>query len=72
MSLDRMNDMAREVGQSIDLAPGVPDRPSASQAFFANLAAETRKPHFGGMQREWVQALLIRAQEAQLYTPENP
>lgn len=42
-----------------------------SQGFFEALAAETRKPHYGGAQREWAQQILIRAQEAHLYTPEQ-
>jgi hypothetical protein len=42
-----------------------------SQAFFAELAAETRKPHYGEMQSGWVKALLVRAQERGLYKPED-
>jgi hypothetical protein len=40
-----------------------------TQLFFEELAAETRKPHFGQQAREWVQALLVRAEEAGLYQP---
>ena len=43
-----------------------------AQRFFAELAAEMRKPHFGEAFREYQRALLTRAQEANLYTPENP
>lgn len=42
-----------------------------TQGFFADFAAEMRKPHFGDMQRSWMQALLTRAIEAKLYTPED-
>lgn len=40
-----------------------------AQLFFEELANETRKPHFGDQAREWVRALLLRAQEADLYRP---
>jgi hypothetical protein len=40
-----------------------------SQQFFEALAAEARKPHFGDREKQWTAALLIRAQEAGLYTP---
>jgi len=43
-----------------------------TQLFFEELAAETRKPHFGLQAREWVAALLTRAQEAGLYQPPPP
>ena len=43
-----------------------------SQAFFSGLAAEIRKPSYGDQHREFVRALLIRAQEAELYSPELP
>lgn len=42
-----------------------------AQGFFADFAAEMRKPHFGDMQRQWMQSLLTRAIEAKLYTPED-
>lgn len=42
---------------------------SRAQGFFAQLAAEIRKPHFGVHQREFIVALLNRAQEAGLYAP---
>ena len=40
-----------------------------SQAFFAQLQAETVKPHFGGHAKELILALLLRAEEAGLYNP---
>jgi hypothetical protein len=40
-----------------------------TQTFFAQLAAETSKPHYGGRDRELVLSLLLRAQEAGLYRP---
>jgi hypothetical protein len=43
-----------------------------AQAFFAQLAAEARKPHFGDAFRDYQRALLLRAQEQGLYTPEEP
>jgi len=43
-----------------------------AQGFFSDFAAEMRKPHFGDMQRNWMNALLTRAIEAKLYTPEEP
>lgn len=43
------------------------DRP---QRFFAGLARDIRLPSYGIMQREFVEALLKRAQEAHLYEPE--
>lgn len=42
-----------------------------SQGFFEQLAASARAPHCGGNYREWVQAMLLRAQEAGLYSPEK-
>jgi hypothetical protein len=41
-----------------------------AQAFFASLAAEMRRPSYGEQSREFARALLLRAQEANLYTPE--
>lgn len=42
-----------------------------TQGFFADFAAEIRKPHFGDMQRKWMETLLTRAIEAKLYNPED-
>lgn len=42
-----------------------------TQAFFADIAHEMRRPSFGEMAASTMQALLNRAQEAQLYTPEK-
>lgn len=44
---------------------------AGSQTYFANLAGEMRRPHFGEQFREIYRALLLRAQEAGLYTPEE-
>lgn len=41
------------------------------QAFFNQLAQSARAPHCGGHYREWVQAMLLRATEAGLYSPEK-
>lgn len=41
-----------------------------AQSFFAQLAADIRKPSYGVMQRDFVESLLKRAQEANLYSPE--
>lgn len=41
------------------------------QAFFQRIADEMRRPSYGDQAREFARALLIRAQEAGLYTPEN-
>jgi hypothetical protein len=40
-----------------------------AQAFFATLAAESRRPSFGEMQSGWTRNLLLRAQEAGLFDP---
>lgn len=40
-----------------------------SQMFFAQLAREIRSVHFGDQQKIFVQALLHRATEAQLFDP---
>ena len=53
---------------SVDALSSTPDK---AQKFFAELAAEARKPHYGGQSREWMQALLIRAETEGLYTPEK-
>jgi hypothetical protein len=42
-----------------------------SQAFFHALALEIRKPSYGVLQKDFASALLLRAQEAQLYVPEE-
>lgn len=42
---------------------------SHCQGFFANLATEARRPHFGDQQRGWLQSFLLRAQEAGLFDP---
>jgi hypothetical protein len=42
-----------------------------AQKFFADIAAEMRKPHFGERGRELMAAILVRAEEAKLYTPER-
>ena len=44
----------------------------APQQFFASLASAARNPGTGEHYREFVKHLLLRAQEAQLYTPETP
>jgi hypothetical protein len=40
-----------------------------TQAFFADYAAQTRKPHFGPIHREVLTEMLKRATEAGLFTP---
>lgn len=40
-----------------------------TQKFFADFAAETRRPHFGEQQAGWMRSLLLRAEEARLYDP---
>lgn len=40
-----------------------------TQAFFQRLADEMRRPSYGDMARDFGRALLLRAQEANLYTP---
>lgn len=42
-----------------------------SQKYFADLAAEARKPHFGEHEKQFTRALLLRAEEAGLYTPDK-
>ena len=43
----------------------------APQTFFAGLAASARMPGFGEKEREYTKHILLRAQEANLYTPEG-
>jgi hypothetical protein len=45
---------------------------SPTQRFFAALAASTRAPAYAEIQRNWVNELLKRAQEAGIFTPEAP
>lgn len=40
------------------------------QAFFDTFKAETDKPHVGDRFKEFVRAMLLRAQEAGLYSPQ--
>lgn len=46
------------------------EAPARAQAFFAQLADSLRTPHASEPYREFVKALLLRAEEAKLYTPE--
>ena len=46
-------------------------RDEALQAFFEALAAECRRPHVGDAFKTFTHALLLRAQEARIYTPEE-
>ena len=48
------------------------DTLARAQSFFAAIAVEIRRPHFGEVQAGFMKALLLRAQEAHLYTPEQP
>ena len=41
------------------------------QGFFESLAAEMRKPHFGGLGKDIYAGILLRAQEAGIYNPEG-
>lgn len=41
-----------------------------AQLFFATIAAEMRRPSFGDMAKSVLGPVLLRAQEANLYTPE--
>ncbi len=43
----------------------------AQQAFFETLAAECRRPHVGDAFKTFTASLLLRAQEARIYTPEE-
>jgi len=43
----------------------------AQQGFFAAMASELRRPHFGEHAKAITSAMLIRAQEAGLYAPES-
>lgn len=47
------------------------DLATKTQAFFTQLAAEMRKPHFGEHAKQFTSALLIRAEEAGIYTRPN-
>ncbi len=63
---DTVHDFIKEPG----LTTGADDLPERVQKFFADLALEMRKPHFGEHAKIFTMALLNRAQEAHLYTPE--
>lgn len=66
------NRVLAEYAASLQLEEAVTAERAKSQAFFAQMYAETRKPHFGDMQRSWMAALLNRAIEAGLYRAEEP
>lgn len=55
-----------------DSPPGeiIPWLPSPAQEFFSNLAAEARRPHTGDAYKQFLQRLLIQAEEAGLYVKE--
>ena len=40
-----------------------------AQAFFASYAAESRRPHCSDRDKGWIANLLLRAEEAGLYSP---
>ncbi len=65
---------AEDVRKVLD-GPGVigpiVNSPPPAQKFFEELAASTRVPHYGEKQRDWMNQLLKRATEANLYTPEK-
>ncbi len=51
------------------LAPAV-EKNAKTQKFFTDLGASTRAPAYAERQRIWVEELLKRAQEAEIYQPE--
>jgi hypothetical protein len=63
------NRYATAVQTVVDIG-AAPER-AKSQAFFAELANEMRKPHYGEQQAGWMRSLLTRAQERGLYDPKE-
>ncbi len=56
--------------QESNATVSVPEVPRGdSQAFFAQLAAESLRPSYGGQERDFIRSLLIRAEESKLYDP---
>ena len=71
-----VEDDCYEQAEARDMAADIADEELAaerakSQAFFHALALELRKPSYGVMQRDYASALLLRAQEAKLYVPQE-
>ncbi len=66
-------DMATKaaISESIAVDVAINQTLAKSQKFFADLAAESRKPHFGDQTKSWVASLLVRAEEAGIYAPEK-
>ena len=54
------------------MPPSPPPLSARVQMFFADLAGEMRKPAYSEFTAQWTRALLLRAAEAGLYTPEVP
>ncbi len=66
----RFLQMAKDNGELQIAAMREVDRLRAhQQAFFAGFDLEMRKPSYGDQARDFGRALLLRAQEANLYTP---
>lgn len=64
-----MSDGAPGIGEMID---ELMTYKANCHRFFTGLAASTRAPAYAEKQREWVLNILKRAQEAQVYFPEEP
>ncbi len=65
----RGNSSEEDEANAAHIVAAVNERAQA-QAFFAAYAIEARKPHCALPQRDWMNALLLRAQESGLYAPE--
>jgi len=69
-ALESLKDKFRSDPDAAWLVEEVERLKRTQQGFFASLALELRKPHFGEHAKSLTTALLLRAQEAGLYTPE--
>lgn len=62
----KSDEKCRECGQETNSAPG-----ADAHLFFENLRVAARSPGYGDHHRQFVTSLLLRAQEAGLFTPED-
>lgn len=75
VKLEQYENAERELFAGIEAAGreasalDVAEEHAKAQAFFAELEASTRVPHFGDQARDVIKALLLRATERGLYTP---
>ena len=70
-ALESLKDKFRSDPDASWLVEEVERLKRAQQGFFAAMAAELRRPHFGEHARVVTHSMLIRAEEAGLYVPET-